>query len=128
MIRVRLAARKLQFPILIFQFAISNFKFRIYTYQINELRQPEAQLDQHRVRVVAHRPDEAVVVAQEIVVEPLGVRIGLHRLAEEQQDQEQAQQLAVPPQRPQGQQLGQSAGAYAAASHGDVTGMEARRP
>jgi len=44
-------------------------------YQLDELRQPEAQLDQNGVGVVADRPDEPVVVAEQVVVQPLGVRI-----------------------------------------------------
>lgn len=45
------------------------------TYQLDELRQPEAQLDQHGVGVVADGPDEPVIVAEQVVVQSLGVGV-----------------------------------------------------
>lgn len=48
----------------------------VSTHQVDQLTQPEAQLDEDRVRVVADRPDEPVVVAEEVIVKPLGVGVG----------------------------------------------------
>lgn len=47
----------------------------LLTYQFDQLRQPQPQLDQDRVSVVADWPYQAIVVAQKVIVEPLGVRI-----------------------------------------------------
>lgn len=45
------------------------------TYQLDELRQPETELNQHGVGVVTDGPDQPVVVAEQVVVQPLGVRV-----------------------------------------------------
>ncbi len=47
----------------------------VRTHQINELREAESELDQKPVRVVGDRPDESVVVAEEVIVESLGIRV-----------------------------------------------------
>ena len=46
------------------------------SYQIDQLRQPEAQLDGDFVGVVGHRPDQPVIVGQEIVIQSFGIRVG----------------------------------------------------
>lgn len=50
---------------------------RAWTYHIDELRELKAELDGESVRVVADRPDEAVIGAKEVVIEALGIRVGL---------------------------------------------------
>lgn len=46
------------------------------TYHVNKLGKSQAHFHGETVRVVAHGPDESVVVREEIVVEPLCVRVG----------------------------------------------------
>lgn len=52
---------------------------RAGTHQVDELRETEPHPDGDGVRVVLHGADEAVVGAEEVVVEPLGVRVGVAR-------------------------------------------------
>lgn len=47
------------------------------THHIDELGELETQLDGESVGVVSDGPDESVVGAEEVVVEPLSVRIGV---------------------------------------------------
>ena len=49
------------------------------TYDIDKLREFEFEPDGEFLRVVANRSDQAVVVAQKVVVETLGKRIRLRR-------------------------------------------------
>lgn len=66
-------------------------------YQLDELRQPEAQLDQNGVGVVADRPDEPVVVAEQVVVQPLGVRVAQAPDGGQEQQRQRRRQLHATP-------------------------------
>lgn len=58
------------------------------TYQLDQLRQPEPELYQHGVGVVADGPDEPIVVAEQVVVQPFGVRVAQATgRGQEQQDE-----------------------------------------
>jgi hypothetical protein len=46
------------------------------THHVYELREAQPHLDGKAVRVVAHGPDEPIVVAQQVVVQPLRFRVG----------------------------------------------------
>lgn len=46
------------------------------TYDVDELRQFQAEFDGEPVGIVTNRSDEAVVVGEEILVEPFGVLVG----------------------------------------------------
>ena len=46
---------------------------------VDQLGELEPQLDGQLLRVVGHGPDEAVVVAQQVVVQPLGVGVAPHQ-------------------------------------------------
>lgn len=59
-----------------------------FTYQLDELRQPEPELDQHGVGVIADRPDQTVVVTEQVVVQPFGVRVAQTTGRGGQQDQQ----------------------------------------
>ena len=48
------------------------------SYQINKLRQPKSQFDRDFLGVIDHRPNESVIIGQEVIVQPLGIGIGLH--------------------------------------------------
>ena len=48
---------------------------RLDTHQLDELRETEAQLDQHRVSVVGHGPNESIVCAEQVIVQSFGVRV-----------------------------------------------------
>jgi len=67
------------------------------TYQLDELRQPEAQLDQNRVGVVADRSDEPVVVAEQVVVQPLGIRVAQAPDGGQKQQRQGRRQLSATP-------------------------------
>ena len=58
-------------------------------YQFNKLRQPHAKFDSDLFCVVADRPDQPVVVRQEIIVESFGVwvRMTASNQVEEKQEQ-----------------------------------------
>lgn len=49
---------------------------------IDQLRELQAESDSQSLCEVGHRPDEAVVVMEEVIVQPLGVRIALNTLDE----------------------------------------------
>jgi len=66
-------------------------------YQLDELRQPEAQLDQNGVGVVADRSDETVVVAEQIVVQSFGVRVAQTPDGRQQQQRQRRRQLSATP-------------------------------
>lgn len=59
------------------------------TYQIDELGEFELDADREDVRIVHHGPDDLVVIGEEVVVEPLRVRIPsarrMHHHSEEQE-------------------------------------------
>lgn len=57
------------------------------TYEIYELGEPQSQLHKDGMCVIGDRPDEPVVVGQEIVVEPLGVGVRCHGDCTEGQDE-----------------------------------------
>jgi hypothetical protein len=50
---------------------------RVRTYHFDQLAQFQSEPHGQRLRVVSHRPDQSVVVGQQVVVQPLGVRVGL---------------------------------------------------
>lgn len=50
--------------------------WRGITYHIDQLREPQTHLDRQTIGVVAHGSNEAIVVAQQVVVEALGIRVG----------------------------------------------------
>jgi hypothetical protein len=60
------------------------------THQVNKLGELEPHLDGDLIRVVGHRPDQPVVVAQQVVVQPLGVRIARRQRQQQQEQQQQA--------------------------------------
>lgn len=45
-------------------------------YHINELGKLQAHFDSEAIRVVSHRSDEAVIVAQQIVIQSFRIRVG----------------------------------------------------
>ena len=49
------------------------------TDHIDELRELEAELDGQLLGVVGHRPDQPVVVVEQVIVEALRVRIGISK-------------------------------------------------
>jgi len=70
----------------------------LYTaYQLDELRQPEAQLDQNGVSVIADRSDETVVVAEQVVVKSLGVRVAQTPDGRQQQQRQRRRQVRATP-------------------------------
>ena len=49
---------------------------------IDQLRELQSEPDGQGLGEVGHRPDEAVVVVKEVIVQPLSVRVTLHTLDE----------------------------------------------
>ena len=47
-------------------------------HHVNELGEFEAEFDSEGLTEVCDGPDEAVVIVEKIVVQPLGVRVALH--------------------------------------------------
>ena len=48
------------------------------TYQIDKLREMQSQTYSYYFSVVGNRSNEPVVVAEQVIVEPFGVGIGVH--------------------------------------------------
>ena len=49
---------------------------------INQLRELQSEPDSQGLSEVGHRPDQAVIVVKEVIIQPLGVRVTLHTLDE----------------------------------------------
>lgn len=47
------------------------------THQINKLRQSKSQFDKYSVVIVGDRSDETIVGAEQVIIQPLGVRVSL---------------------------------------------------
>jgi len=70
----------------------------LYTaYQLDELRESEAQLDQNGVGVVADRSDETVVITEQVVVQSFGVRVAQTPDGRQQQQRQRRRQLNATP-------------------------------
>lgn len=49
-----------------------------HAYQVNELWQTQAKLNQNRLRIIADRPNQSIVIAQQIIIKSLCIRISMH--------------------------------------------------
>ena len=49
---------------------------------IDQLRELQSEPDSQGLGEVGHRPDQAVIVVKEVIIQPLGVRVTLHTLDE----------------------------------------------
>ncbi|CAA9994126.1 unnamed protein product, partial [Nesidiocoris tenuis] len=63
-----------------------------HTHQIDQLGQAEAQFDEHGVRIIGYGPYKAVVVGQQIVVQPFGIGVARCQTRDENNKGHQAEE------------------------------------
>lgn len=42
----------------------------LYTHQLNKLGQSKSELNKNRLRVVAHRPYQSIIITEQVIVQP----------------------------------------------------------